>query len=267
MERKDKEVAALRKLLRDEVKSHDDEIEQLRSSTRQKVTSLKIELEKRDAELMESLARNEARDKTTDNRQEVVVDNLKMAKQINQFRREQDEKEAQLESVSRQLNDEKKMNEQITERLDQYIRKGEEDAVFTELELMRKEKELCEVRFHRLESQVHSQGTELLRIKKEREVITKRLHDAERESGNATRSAANLESETNEIMKTAAELEQRAEAAEIGMNELKKKLLLMTEDNRRLEQTVDEQKVTQCETDREKLQVEAKLRELQEGKT
>jgi len=128
---------------------------------------------------------------------------------------------------------------------------------------MRKEKELSEVRLHRLETAVHTQGTELLRIKKEREVITKRLHDAERESGNATRSAANMESETNEIMRTAEEMEERAEKAEVILNELKKKMIILTEENRRLETTVDQQKVTQCETDREKLQVDAQLRELQ----
>ena len=58
---------------------------------------------------------------------------------------------------------------------------------------MRKGKELAEIRLHRIETTVHTQGTELLRIKKEREIMTKRLHDAERQSGAATRSAANMD--------------------------------------------------------------------------
>ena len=100
-------------------------------------------------------------------------------------------------------------------------------------------------------------------MKKEREVLTKRLHDAERESGQATRSAANMETETRTFMETAEEMEKRAVHAEMGMNELKKKLVLLSEENRRLEQSLDEFKVSVCETEREKVQVESKLRESQ----
>ena len=45
------------------------------------------------------------------------------------------------------------------------------------------------------------------------------------------------------------------------MVELKRKLVLLQEDNRRLESQIDQQKVMQIESDREKLQIEAKLRE------
>ena len=58
-----------------------------------------------------------------DHRKEIVVDNLKMAKQLNHLRRNLDETRSDLESTSKRLNDEKKMNEQIAARLENYIKK------------------------------------------------------------------------------------------------------------------------------------------------
>ena len=127
LERKDKELSALRKVLRDEVKSHDDEIEQLRALTRDRVEGMKIEIEQAHNDLAEAEARLEvAEDEENhddDHRKEIVVDNLKMAKQLNHFRRQLDERTSDLESTSKRLNDEKKMNEQIAARLETYIKK------------------------------------------------------------------------------------------------------------------------------------------------
>lgn len=126
LERKDKELSALRKVLREEVKSHDDEIDHLRKLTRDKVENMKIEMENTHSELTEAHARLDVvnqNDQTDDHRKEIVVDNLKMAKQLNQFRRELDESKSELESTTRQLNDEKRMNEQISKRLETYINK------------------------------------------------------------------------------------------------------------------------------------------------
>ena len=64
-------------------------------------------------------------------------------------------------------------------------------------------------------------------------------------------------------MKTAEEMEKKAEIAETLANELKKKLLHSSEEVRRLETFVDSQKVSQIESDREKLQLDAQLREVQ----
>ena len=136
-------------------------------------------------------------------------------------------------------------------------------AIFTELELTRKNRQTAEVKLNRLEASIHAQGTELLRLKKERERLLKRLHDAERSSGAATRSAANLESEGSKMMEAVANAEERAEKAEGLMSDLKRKILIQTEDNRRLESQMDQLKVIQCESDREKLQIEAKLREVE----
>ena len=89
------------------------------------------------------------------------------------------------------------------------------------------------------------------------------MHDAERSSGAATRSAANLESEGSKMMEAVANAEERAEKAEGLMSDLKRKIVIQTEDNRRLESQMDQLKVIQCESDREKLQIEAKLREVE----
>ena len=104
-------------------------------------------------------------------------------------------------------------------------------------------------------------GTELLRLKKERERLLKRMHDAERASGSATRSAATLETESTKMMDSLQLAETRAAQAEAIVSELKRKNVVFNEETRRMESQIDQLKVMQCESDREKLQIEAKLRE------
>ena len=65
------------------------------------------------------------------------------------------------------------------------------------------------------------------------------------------------------MMEAVANAEERAEKAEGLMSDLKRKIVIQTEDNRRLESQMDQLKVIQCESDREKLQIEAKLREVE----
>lgn len=80
-------------------------------------------------------------------------------------------------------------------------------------------------------------------------------------TGTATRSTAKLEKDSNAAVEAAEKAELRRAEAEAIVNELKRKLVLLQEDNRRLESQIDQQKVMQIESDREKLQIEAKLRE------
>ena len=108
---------------------------------------------------------------------------------------------------------------------------------------------------------IHYLGTELLRLKKDRERTLKRLHDAERTSGNAARSAATLETESGKMMDSLQAAETRAAQAEAMLSEFKRKTVVLNEENRRIESQVDQLKVMQCESDREKLQIESKLRE------
>ena len=79
--------------------------------------------------------------------------------------------------------------------------------------------------------------------------------------GTATRSTAKLEKDSNAAVEAAEKAELRRAEAEAIVTELKRKLVLLQEDNRRLESQIDQQKVMQIESDREKLQIEAKLRE------
>jgi len=89
----------------------------------------------------------------------------------------------------------------------------------------------------------------------------KRLHDSERTSGNAARSAATLETESGKMMDSLQSAENRAAQAEAMLSEFKRKNVVLNEENRRIESQVDQLKVMQCESDREKLQIESKLRE------
>jgi hypothetical protein len=124
LERKDKELNALRKVLREEVKSHDDEIHELRNLTRDKIGAMKIEIEKLHEELMESEAITEAGGQhVVHERQEIVIDNLKMAKELNYLRKQLDESNSNLNLTTKKLSDEKKMNEKVTQRLETYVNK------------------------------------------------------------------------------------------------------------------------------------------------
>ena len=124
LERKDKELNALRKVLREEVKSHDDEIHELRNLTRDKIGVMKIEIEKLHEELMESEAITEAGGQhVVHERQEIVIDNLKMAKELNYLRKQLDESNSNLNLTTKKLSDEKKMNEKVTQRLETYVNK------------------------------------------------------------------------------------------------------------------------------------------------
>lgn len=162
---KDKELNALRKVLREEVKSHDDEIEQLRTQTREKVSNLKLELESKNDtinEISSQVKVLQGQGEVDLNRQQIVVENLKMAKQISELRRNLDESRSENETSTRELFDQKRINDSMKERIKMSI---EDPQIFTELELIRKEKDLSDVRLHRLESSVHSQGngyTELI---------------------------------------------------------------------------------------------------------
>ena len=91
------------------------------------------------------------------NRQQIVVENLKMAKQISELRRNLDESRSEIETSTRELLDQKRINDSMNERMKMSI---EDPQIFTELELIRKEKDLSDVRLHRLESSVHSQGND-----------------------------------------------------------------------------------------------------------
>ena len=75
------------------------------------------------------------------------------------------------------------------------------------------------------------------------------------------RSTAKLEADSTAAVEAAEKAELRRAEAEQVLVELKRKLVLLQEDNRRLESQIDQQKVMQIESDREKLQIEAKLRE------
>lgn len=75
------------------------------------------------------------------------------------------------------------------------------------------------------------------------------------------RSTAKLEADSTAAVEAAEKAELRRSEAEQVLVELKRKLVLLQEDNRRLESQIDQQKVMQIESDREKLQIEAKLRE------
>ena len=157
---KDKELNALRKVLREEVKSHDDEIDQLRTQTREKVSNLKLELESKNDKINEISSQVkvlQGQGEVDLNRQQIVVENLKMAKQISELRRNLDESRSEIETSTRELLDQKRINDSMNERMKMSI---EDPQIFTELELIRKEKDLSDVRLHRLESSVHSQGND-----------------------------------------------------------------------------------------------------------
>ena len=156
----DKELNALRKVLREEVKSHDDEIDQLRTQTREKVANLKLELESRNEKLNETTSQVKVLQGQSEinlDRQQIVVENLKMAKQISEFRRSLDNARSEIDTQNRELDDQKRINDSMNERIKITT---DDSTIFTELELIRKEKELSDVRLHRLESSVHSQGND-----------------------------------------------------------------------------------------------------------
>lgn len=64
-------------------------------------------------------------------------------------------------------------------------------------------------------------------------------------------------------MQNAEEWEKKADLAEAQMQELKRRLTGMMEDNRKLSDQLDSQKVAVIESEKDKLQAEAKVRELQ----
>ena len=242
---------------------------------KEKVKNLQMDIEElqdlvadREAEI-ESHMKQADRDLSKENRKEIHVENIKMTKELSTLRHELDEANSKIELSEEKLAKNEDEKTKLERRLNEMLQKSPEElkemnlAIFTELELTRKDRQTAEVKLNRLETSIHAQGTELLRLKKERERLLKRLHDAERSSGAATRSAANLESEGSKMMEAVANAEERAEKAEGLMSDLKRKIVIQTEDNRRLESQMDQLKVIQCESDREKLQIEAKLREVE----
>ncbi|CAG5097554.1 Oidioi.mRNA.OKI2018_I69.XSR.g15126.t2.cds [Oikopleura dioica] len=260
LERKEKELAALRKVLRDELVTHDQEITKLRNINRHSIENLKLEKESLNSKLLEKEAELESEGYDEDMREKVFVDNLKMTKEISQLRQLINEAKATEEALSRQLDEQSAESERLNKQL---MMATDDDLFIAEIEVLRKTKELSSVRTVRIETQNHQQATELLRLRREKEIIAKRLQDAERLSGQATKSAANLSEETSVIMRNAEEWEKRADLAEAQMQELKRRLGVMMEDNRKLNEQLDSQKVAVIESEKEKLQAEAKNRELQ----
>ena len=274
LHRREKELEALRKVLKEEVSSHDTEVDKLKSITSEKVKQLQMDIE----ELQDNLADREAeievhmkqheRDLSKENRKEIHVENIKLTKELSQLRHELDEanssSQLSVEKLDKIETDRIKLERRLNEVLKRASGESYDEmnvAIFTELELARKDKFAAEVKLNRLETSTHQQGTEVLRMKKERERLLKRLHDAERESGTATRSTAKLEKDSTVAVEAAEKAELRRAETESVLVELKRKLVMMQEDNRRLESQIDQQKVMQIESDREKLQIEAKLRE------
>ncbi len=260
LERKEKELAALRKVLRDELVTHDQEISKLRNINRHAVENLKMENESLASEIHQTKAELESKGGNEDMREQVFVDNLKMTKEISQLRQSINEAKASEEALSRQLDEHIAESERLNKQL---MMTTDDDLFIAEIEVLRKAKELSNVRTVRIETQNHQQATELLRLRREKEIVAKRLQDAERMSGQATRSAAHLSEETSVIMQNAEEWEKKADLAEAQMQELKRRLGGMMEDNRKLSDQLDSQKVAVIESEKDKLQAEAKVRELQ----
>ena len=157
------------------------------------IEELQDNLADREAEI-EVHMKNHERDLSKENRKEIHVENIKMTKELSQLRHELDEANSRSQLTNEKLEKVEIDRVKLEERLNEVLKRASGEsydemnvAIFTELELTRKDKFASEVKLNRLETSTHQQGTELLRMKKERERLLKRLHDAERESGTATR--------------------------------------------------------------------------------